>query len=265
MIVDSHCHASDRWFEPVETLVFQMDRHGVQRAVLTQLLGQYDNGYQQACVRRDPARFASVVAVDVSRPDAVAQLRKLAGDGATGLRLRPGDRSPGEDPLALWRAAAGLGLTVSCVGSSQAFAAPEFAELVAQLPTLPIVLEHLAGTSSPDADDEARALRRRALALARFPNVHLKLPGLGELVPRPRLGVFDRDGPHLTDCGPVGDALALFGAARVLWGSDHPVVASREGYAQALRWCRAVVDALAPGAGPAIFGQNANRLFFRHG
>ena len=105
-IVDSHCHVSPVWFEPVETLLFQMDRHGVAQAVLTQLLGQFDNTYQQRCVTSYPGRFASIVAVDPAAAHACGQLQRLATEGASGVRLRPEMRSIGADPYNIWRTAA---------------------------------------------------------------------------------------------------------------------------------------------------------------
>ena len=78
MLVDAHCHASDVWFEPIEPLVFQMDQNGVQKAVLTQLLGQYNNEYQQECLIRYPGRFASVVLVDPAQDDGPDKVRALA-------------------------------------------------------------------------------------------------------------------------------------------------------------------------------------------
>jgi L-fuconolactonase len=41
--VDTHCHVSLSRFEPVETLLFQMDTYGVDKAVLVQHGGEYDN------------------------------------------------------------------------------------------------------------------------------------------------------------------------------------------------------------------------------
>ena len=35
------------WYEAVETLLFEMDRNGVERAVLIQILGQSDNAPEQ--------------------------------------------------------------------------------------------------------------------------------------------------------------------------------------------------------------------------
>jgi hypothetical protein len=40
VIVDAHGHASLDWYEPIETLLFEMDRHGVDQAVLIQINGQ---------------------------------------------------------------------------------------------------------------------------------------------------------------------------------------------------------------------------------
>lgn len=234
LIVDSHCHVSPAWYEPVESLLFQMERNEVRHAVLIQMQGQFDNDYQFACARRYPGRFAPVVVLDTDRPDAVKTLRRLAEQGASGVRLLAAARSPGDDPLAIWRAAARLGLTVSCAGNGGVFASDEFAQLIEALPDLPIVLEHLASVSRPVEEADERALRERAFALARYPNVHIKVPGLGEFCRRalPIAGSFPFEEP----IPPYLDlAYAAFGARRMLWGSDYPPVSGREGYANALR------------------------------
>src|SRR5262249_25750706 len=118
IVVDSHCHVSPVWYEPVESLLFQMERHEVAHAVLIQMQGQFDNAYQFQCVRRFPGRFAPVVLVDAARPDAVDALARLAEAGAAGVRLNATTRSPGDDPLAFWQAASDLGLAVSCAGTA---------------------------------------------------------------------------------------------------------------------------------------------------
>ena len=82
MIVDSHCHAGLNWFEPVELLVHQMDANGVDKGVLIQHRGNYDATYLFECARRFPGRFAVVVIVDVSRPDAPSALERWAEQGS---------------------------------------------------------------------------------------------------------------------------------------------------------------------------------------
>ena len=39
LTIDTHCHASPTWFEPVELLLFQMDRNDVDKAVFIQHRG----------------------------------------------------------------------------------------------------------------------------------------------------------------------------------------------------------------------------------
>lgn len=263
MVIDSHCHISDRWYEPVETLLQQMDRHGVERALLIQMLGQADNGYQQACALRHRDRLASVVGVDVSRAEAPQQLRALAEQGAVGLRLRPTDRSPGEDPLAIWRTAQALGLFVSCVGNSASFGDAGFDALLGELPGLPVLLEHLGSNSSPDADAAATAARQRVFGLARHAHVSIKLPGLGELLARAALMALHEGAGTEQAAAVLRPAFEAFGAQRVLWGSDFPVVASREGYGHALGLSRAAVRRLQPDAVDAVFGGNAAALLAR--
>jgi len=87
MVIDSHCHTADRWYEPIDTLLHQMDRHRVERAMLIQMLGQFDNGYQQDCAQRHPDRFVSVVGVDVARADAAAELERYRAAAAHACSL----------------------------------------------------------------------------------------------------------------------------------------------------------------------------------
>src|SRR4029079_2799770 len=103
-------------------------------------------------------------------------------DGASGLRLKATDRSPGDDPLALWRTAAELGLAISCPVPPHTDP-PEFSLLLNTLPNLTVVLEHLGGSSSA-SDDAEGSQRGRVFELARHPNAYIKIPGLGEFARR---------------------------------------------------------------------------------
>lgn len=260
MIVDSHCHVSPIWYEPVESLLFQMERHGVGQAVLTQMLGQTDHAYQLDCVRRYPGVFAAIVYVDPAAPDLEARLGQAAADGATGVRVALGPGSPPATTPALWKAAAALGLALSVAGTSRAFAAPAFADLVASEPSVQVVVEHLAGVSTFTGDPETEAVRIKAFALARFPNVSLKLPGLGEFCAR----AMPPTAPYpFADPAPaaLAAAYAAFGPGRLLWGSDYPPVSSREGYGNALHWPRTLLANKGPEALDRIFGGNAATIF----
>jgi L-fuconolactonase len=259
-VVDTHCHVSTVWYEPVESLLFQMDRHGVEHAVLIQMMGQFDNAYQFSCVRRFPGRFAPVVLVDHQRPDAVSTLERLAGEGASGIRLPATARSPGGNALALWQAAARLNVPISCPGTPDDFASPAFADLVSTLPELRLVIEHLGSLGQPRGNPTAEATVDRVMALARFGNVWMKITGLGEYcrraMPVSQPSPFVPPTPDLLE-----RAVAAFGAERLMWGSDYPPVSSREGYANALQWPRERLALLPIHDVAAIFGGTALTVF----
>ena len=264
-VVDSHCHVSATWFEPVESLLAQMAAHAVEQAVLIQDIVEFDNDYQQACVRRYPGRFASVVCVDVEQPDAPQRLADLARAGATGVRLRQTARSPGDDPFLIWRAAARLGLVVSCAGRVPGYISDDFQALLAAVPDLPIVVEHLGRGTDPRAangevtDDQWRQLLDMAAGPHR--NLYMRFHGLGEFCQRtlPPAGpdIFARPIPPWLD-----HIYASFGPERLMWGSDYPPVSAREGYGNALRLARAECARWGEQSLRLVFGDVARRLFF---
>lgn len=229
LIVDTHVHVGKSWYEPVETLLFQMERTGVEKAVLIQYGGNYDNEYELECMQKYPGRFAAVVLVDTAQSDATEKLDMWAHEGAVGVRLMAGERSPGSDSLAIWRKAEELRMVVSCGGRLETFAADEFRSLVEELSRLKIVIEHLGGVKEQDSGSE---LFQKVLALTRYPNTYIKLPGFGELLPRP----MPFREPPFGNPEVVRMTYDAFGAKRIMWGSDFPPSASREGYANTLHF-----------------------------
>ena len=226
MIVDSHTHAGTSWFEPVETLIHQMDANGVQKAVLIQHGGMYDNAYLLDCAARHNGRFSVVGMVDEASPSAPDDLAGWAERGVTGVRLTP------SSPLSLWKAASEIGLAVSCRQDVGAFASGQFAELVAGLPEpVPVVVEHFAGATA-DMEEPYEEFGQ-ALEIAQLPNVYIKLGGLGEISHRPPTLVSDFRFDHRPPF--VEMILEAFGPKRTMWGSDYPPVGNREGYRNALR------------------------------
>jgi L-fuconolactonase len=235
-----------------------MDRNGVERAILIQIVREYDNTYQQECVRRYPDRFASVVHLDGTRADAPGELEQLAADGATGVRLGADLRSPGDDPLAIWRTADRLGLVISLYRTGTDPALVE--ELASALPTLRIVLEHYTARASTPAE---QAFRPGVANLARFPKIFVKVTGLGEFARRalPVTYPFPFEEPIPSN---LEAAYADFGPGRMMWGSDYPPVANREGYTNALTLCREQFAARPQTERDQIFGDVANTVFGGH-
>ncbi|MBN4064141.1 amidohydrolase [Dehalococcoides mccartyi] len=230
MIIDTHCHAGQNWFLPIESLEFEMNRAGVDAAVLIQHGGTYDNDYlfTEAAKRGD--RFKVVVLVDPADPDPLGTLEKLAEQGAAGVRIAPdGEFNALSGATDLWRKAGDLGLVVSSLGDDKRFASDRFKKIIDDCPETQIVIEHLAGvgiTDPPYTDYES------ALECAQRPNTTIKVPGLGEITTRPPrlLPEFRFDNiPPLFEM-----AYEAFGANRMMWGSDYPPSAGREGYGNTL-------------------------------
>lgn len=229
-IIDSYTHAGHNWLEPIELLLYQMEVNSIDKAVLVQHRGTYDNTYLFDCAQQHPGKFAVVVRVDTDELDAPDTLAKWAEQGAVGVSTSPVMRSPGSKPLAIWRKAAELGLVVITQGATSEFASADFESLIQKLPDLKVVIEHLAGVG-PDGQLSYGSYRQ-ALTLAKYPNVYMETGGLGETTPRPPVLKPDFDigkvAPYLEM------ALEAFGPQRMMWGSDYPPVSVREGYHNAL-------------------------------
>ena len=232
MIIDTHVHASPHWYEPVESILDQMNRNDVDKTVLIQFRGQFDNDYLIECVRRFPGRFSATAVVDTRREDAPQELERLVSQGVEGVRIGPSVRSPGADPLAIWRKAEEFGLVVSCgLGNADEYASPGFEETIKAVPNLPIIIEHLGFIRQESKPPHTTY--KRILALSQHPNTYIKFHGLGENNARPDPFVQPFPFPNLAPY--IEMAYDAFGATRMMWGSDFPPVAGREGYRNALR------------------------------
>jgi L-fuconolactonase len=260
MVVDTHVHISQNTCEPVEMLLTQMAYNGVEKALLVKRSGTNDTSYLVESMRRFPGRFSIVCQVDAGGPNALSELEHWRREGIETLRLRNAARSPGGDPLAIWKKVQELGMSVSVGGSVEKFATPDFARIVEQLPDLKFVFEHLAGMGLfviGTWSNVAGAMRpkptdadyRQALKLANYPNTYIKIHGMGEICPMPF--PFKNIPPY------VKMAYDAFGPQRMLWGSDWPPVVNREGYRNALNFTRDQLDYCSKDDVEWIFGKTA--------
>lgn len=118
-------------------------------------------------------------------------------------------------------------------------------------PDLPIVIDHAAKPLI--ADGEFEPWLSDMAQLAALPQVHCKLSGL------------------LTEARPHADAealrpyveavLALFGPARVLWGSDWPVLRLASDYGRWLAISETLLAGLSAAQRAAVLGRNAMRFY----
>lgn len=274
-IVDSHCHCGDIWYEPVEVLLFQMDRVGVARAVLIEYFGQYDNRYQTSVQQQYPDRFASVVLIDPDSPTAIAEMDKAVADGARGFRFRmrygrpfgyeaePGNasREPNEDHLALMAAGEERGLVLSLMGTLPDFGSEEFFDVVAAFPNLRFAIEHGGSSNHPNRHGDVADTRERIFELGKFENVYIKMGGLAEFYER--LPVMPGGEPLVRpETNFHRRAYGSYGPRRIIWGSDYPPSSVHEGYENALRWPLQEYSWLPSEEQAMIFGGNSDELFF---
>ena len=233
IIVDTHVHVALHTYDPGEILLTQMQYNDVEKTVLVQSSTTTDNSYVIECKRRFPNRLAVVCRVDVDSPNASDDLQHWHDEGAESIRLRNFHRSPGADPLAIWRKAGDLGMPVSVGGPVEGFITEEFANLVEALPNLRFIIEHLGGMGFYAVGDyqDARpseAQYRQVLELSRYPNTFIKMHGMGEFCDPPF--------PYKEVPPYVKMAYDAFGAQRMMWGSDYPRVVLREGYRNSLQY-----------------------------
>ena len=246
MIVDTHCHAGLTNYEPVESLLDQMERHGIAAAVLVQHGGEFDNRYLSDCCRRYPDRFVAVGLTNPADPTAPDHMAEWATwPGLRGVRFMPGD------PAVLWQAASDLGLIVSLFGTAPRLADPDLRRLLTRYDRVTVCLEHLG---KPDPDEPAPyPIYRQALALAELPNVYLKVSGFYS---------FTHQRYPYTDVQPFADlALAAFGPRRMMWASDFPPVSGREGYHNALAFPNLLFPGLAPDERAWLMGRTAQSVW----
>lgn len=258
MIVDTHCHASLDWFEPIETVLFQMDTYGVDKAVLVQHRGEYDNSYLLTCAEQYSGRFTVMGIVDTTLPDAPQTLAAWHARGVGSVRLFAPTDAGGGDPIALWRKAAELGMPVSSPSNALEVTPPSFQALIQELPDLPIIVEHYGFLGLPE--DQRADAYDRLLELSRFPHVTMKVHGLGELMPRP----YPLTHPTF-DIAQAPDhidrAMQAFGADRLMLATDWPPSAAREGYPNVLSHLKAYLSRYSAEQQASVLGSTAERIF----
>ena len=278
MIIDAHCHAWHRWpYQPpvpdpdsravVEQLLFEMDQHGVDQAVVVCARLDHNpdnNDYVAACVRRFPARLHHFADVDCSwtttyqAPGAAGRLAAAAQ--VYGLRgfthyVRADDDGTwylSAEGTAFFNQAAEHNLIASL--ALPARLQPTLRELARRFPTVPFLCHHMAGARVEGA---GAALLGEILASAARPNIHVKLSGFHYVAP------LAWEYPYAA-CAPIVRALyEQFGPARLHWGSDYPVLRRAATYQQALEAVRTHCDFIPEGDRARILGDSLRELLAR--
>ena len=200
----------------IDELLREMDSAGVDRAILVPPRiegGRNDLSLEAA--RLHPERFAVMGKLEPDAPDAREKLAAWREQpGMLGLRFNLKGKSEsvltegGMDPVWPLAERAGVPLYLQVVQAR----APLIGEVAQRYPGLKLVLDHLAISNDSQKDEEAFAELDKVLALARLPNVAVKVTTLpnytNDTYPYRRLHPYLRR---------VYDA---FGPKRMFWGSD---------------------------------------------
>lgn len=127
----------------------------------------------------------------------------------------------------------------------------EAAEIAKQFPKTPIVLNH---TGFPwDRSEDGLATWRKAMeAIARCPNVHLKVS---------EFGLRDQPWDYASNRRVVRDAIAIFGIERCLFATNFPVAGLRVDYDTLVRAVRRMISDFSAGDQARFFWKNAQAFY----
>jgi L-fuconolactonase len=266
-IIDTHIHLYDParpegvpWpsktdpvlFRPVLPAEFRAlaRAHGVAAAVVVEASPWVeDNRWLLDLVRGD-ALFPAVVGnLAPGTPDFATHLARFAADPRfVGIRAKP---KLDDKTMADLRLLAERGKSLDVLGPNL----EDVAELARRLPTLTIVLDHLAGGQADGrAPDPGWTSKLRAAAA--HPNVFCKLSGLDQqagLRPAPA---------SLEHYRPLLDVLwAAFGEDRLIYGSNWPVTLLRTDPGTHQGWVLDYVRPRGQAALDKVFWRNALRAY----
>jgi L-fuconolactonase len=270
MIIDSHTHAWRRWpYQPpvpdpesrgiVEQLLWEMDRHGVDKAVLVCARIEHNpdnNDYVAECVARHPERLVQFADVDCSWsdtyhvPGAAQRLdsaaRQYGLKGFTHYLKSDIEWFSSAEGRTFFAKAEERKLIASLALGPQW--QPALRTLAKQFPTVPFLCHHMAGARmGQESMDEV-------LRSAEVDNIYIKLSGFHYV------SNTSWDYPHSDTHAGVRKLYAHFGGHRLCWGSDYPVVRFNMTYQHALEAFRTHCPFITPVDRENILGQNLQNL-----
>ncbi|MAG30725.1 MAG: hypothetical protein CL908_07540 [Deltaproteobacteria bacterium] len=253
--LDPRALSASQWYldcpQSAEQLRDAMDPAGVARAILVQGVGaySYDNRYIADMGRKYPTRFVSACCIDVEADSALEQVDHWIGSqGVQGIRLFALSREGSswladERTFPIWERATKLGAHVIITILSGQI--PELRAVLTRFPDIPVSLDHCAFALAE------QAAHPRLLELAVFPNLHLKVTthNLDDAT--------QKDG----SARPlVGELVDLFGADRLMWGSDFCQTHDRS-YAQLVALARDAFGGLTEADREWCLGGTARKLW----
>lgn len=217
-----------------EMLLELMQANDVARTVLIQVIHyRWDNSYLASVLKRYPNKFDGVCRVNPEDPEAPNHLSRLTEvSGFRGVRLSPAEGTQGDwirGPLMppLWRRCAQLKVPMTMLIPVTRL--PDLHALLEANPDLTVVIDHMAD-SPLDQPEKLELL----LTLARYPKLFVKISHVWSL----SKGPF----PYPDAVAQVKRLYEVFGAARLMAGTDWPISLKQLSYAQAVALFREHLD-----------------------
>lgn len=230
--------------------------HGIDGTVLVQSLPSIEDTTFLLQLAHDHPFILGVVGwVDLKAVDAPQQIARLAGNRKLkGLRPMLQDL-PDDDWIADPRLAPAIDAMLQCGLSFDALVLPRhlpaLLAFAQRYPALPIVIDHAA--KPPIASGEFAGWAADIARLAELPQVMCKLSGMvTEAAP----------GWSVADLAPYAACILQgFGPARVIWGSDWPVVNLASDYAGWLDATAQLLEGFTASERAQIMGLNAIHFY----
>jgi L-fuconolactonase len=272
MRIDSHHHlwslvrGDYGWLTPALAPIYRdfgtadleplLAAHGIDATILVQAAPTEAETAFMLATARASDRVAGVVGwADFCSPDAPERIARLAEEKLL-VGLRPMVQDIADDD---WLLSPAVGAALEAMrAKSLVFDALALPRHLSRLlvvadrhPDLPIVVDHLAKPFI--AAKELDPWRADMAALAARPNTFCKLSGM-----------VTEAAPDWTvdDLRPYAEhVIEVFGPARMLWGSDWPVVDLAGGYSRWFSAAEALTAHLSAEERGSIFGGTAERVY----
>jgi predicted TIM-barrel fold metal-dependent hydrolase len=210
-ITDGYAHCGLSKYRPIESVRQVMSTFAVDRAVLVQHLGEFDNSYIGQIVQDDPAMFAGVMLVDTDDDSAAAHVDQWAKRYPfRGIRLIAETLATQRK---VWEAAVACGLHIIVFAEAGiASCGNELARFSAEHPAARFVISHFGVPVGADVADMARHISIRNLIDQT--NVFVQISAMHMLA----------DPPYRDLVQLVESLVRTIGPGRLLYGSNYPVM-----------------------------------------
>jgi predicted TIM-barrel fold metal-dependent hydrolase len=241
-----------------DQMVAAMDAVGVDAAVLVSPFSMYgyDPSYALQVGAQHPRRFCLVRPVDPNDPGVAETIADWAAKpGTVGVRIMMRDNvstdpaDPGINRVLAEAARHSLAVNLLCWGRQE-----QAGQMAARNPNTQIVVDHLGLQQpfEPPAPAQPWADLPKVLALARYPNVAIKISGACTLSQEPF--------PYRDIWDPLGRIFDAFGMNRCLWGTDWTRAVKLLTYKDGVEAFR-VADRLSDSDRALLMGESLCRIY----